>query len=199
MLAAAPPLRDWRKPLMRFAPFVVASIALHAFTFVSYGPGGDSRAMSAQTPVIHAQLTVTPGDVVMPSGPTPVPAEARTQHVVVAEPVRDLAQSSAGADLSMPAPEKWFTAQEVDTRAEPLTSVHIDYPSGTFADGRVRLALYIDERGIVRKANVDAAAPPGLFDELALDTWSNVRFSPAVKSGVAVKSQKLVELYFSPR
>jgi TonB family protein len=62
----------------------------------------------------------------------------------------------------------------------------------------VRLLLHIDERGVVRKAHVEESLPEGMFDDAALSAWTDVRFSPALKDGLAVKSRKLLEISFSP-
>jgi protein TonB len=103
--------------------------------------------------------------------------------------------------VNLPLPEKWFTAEELSIRAEPLGDVQMTYPPELAAKaqaGQVRLLLYIDERGVVHKAQIHASAPEGVFDEIALKAWRDVRFSPARKDGVAVKSQKLLEISFAP-
>jgi protein TonB len=105
----------------------------------------------------------------------------------------------AGADL--PIPEKWYTAAELDVRAEPLGEVRLEYPpelEGTGIPGRVRILLYIDERGVVTRMQITEAEPLRLFDTAAMAAWTDVKFSPAKKGGVAVKSQKLLELDFRP-
>jgi protein TonB len=62
----------------------------------------------------------------------------------------------------------------------------------------VRLLLFIDERGVVTRMQIDEAEPARLFDAAAMRAWTDVKFSPAQKNGVAVKSQKLLELSFRP-
>ena len=64
--------------------------------------------------------------------------------------------------------------------------------------GRVRIALFIDEHGWVRNAEVLASQPELLFDEVAVSAWQNVRFSPALMKHQAVKSKKLLEINFAP-
>jgi TonB family protein len=85
-------------------------------------------------------------------------------------------------------------------RAEPLTPVNLGYPEHLAARiyGRVRIALFIDERGWVRKAQVLASEPERLFDLAAIQAWQDVRFSPALKGDVPVKSEKLLEIDFVP-
>lgn len=102
----------------------------------------------------------------------------------------------------MPVPERWYEAAELDRRAQPLSPVEPVYPPElaglSAAPAKVRLRLFIDERGTVRKLEIAMAGPRPEFDEAAMRAWEGVRFSPAMKDGVTVKSQKLLELAFSP-
>jgi TonB family protein len=103
--------------------------------------------------------------------------------------------------MAGPAPDKWYSAEEVDARAEPLAPFRLGYPerlAGSRIKGRVRIALFIDEQGWVRNAEVLASQPERLFDEVAVSAWQNVRFSPAVMRHQAVKSKKLLEINFEP-
>jgi TonB family protein len=110
------------------------------------------------------------------------------------------AQNVHASGIALPLPDTWHNAGELDVRAEPLTSVHIPYPPDIAggAAGRVRLRLFIDERGYVVKTEIAASQPRGLFDQIAIHAWQDVRFSPARKDGATVKSQKLLELDFVP-
>lgn len=86
-------------------------------------------------------------------------------------------------------------------RAEPLAPVELAYPvelEGTGIVGQVRVRLFIDERGVVIKAEIAASKPDHMFDKSALERWRWVRFTPARKSGVDVESQKLLQLDFHP-
>ena len=96
--------------------------------------------------------------------------------------------------------DKWYSAAEVDTRAEPLDPVRLSYPqvAGSRTSGRVQLALFIDEEGLVRKAQVLEARPQRIFDDAAIRAWTEVRFTPALKYGQPVKSEKLLEIEFMP-
>jgi TonB family protein len=103
--------------------------------------------------------------------------------------------------IASPAADKWYTAEEVDARAEPLAPFRLGYPerlAGSRIKGRVRIALFIDEQGWVRNAEVLASQPERLFDEVAVSAWQNVRFSPAFMKHQAVKSKKLLEINFEP-
>jgi TonB family protein len=116
------------------------------------------------------------------------------------ELARTYASDREPASVAYPVPDKWHTAEEVDVRAEPLTPVNLVYPeqSATRIRGRVRIALFIDERGWVRKAQVLASEPKRFFDDAAIRAWQDVRFSPALKGDVPVKSEKVLEMDFTP-
>lgn len=86
-------------------------------------------------------------------------------------------------------------------RAEPLAPVELAYPvelEGTGIVGQVRARLFIDERGVVIKAEIAASKPDSMFDKSAIEGWRWARFTPASKNKVAVKSQKLLQLDFQP-
>jgi TonB family protein len=97
--------------------------------------------------------------------------------------------------------DRWYTAEELDTRAEPLTLANLTYPPEVMPFrmvGRVRLALFIDEQGFVQKAKVIDSDPQGTFEAAAVEAWQHVRFTAAQKNGHPVKSEKILEIEFSP-
>jgi protein TonB len=144
----------------------------------------------------HAEVT---SEVFVDTAPPPVAASTGPQDLI-----KNREEPAAAGGLTagaFPVPERWLSADELSVRAEPLTDVQIQYPAdlaqrGVF--GRVRLVLHIDERGVVRKTQVEESHPEGLFDDAALSAWASVRFSPALKDGLAVKSRKLLEVSFLP-
>jgi TonB family protein len=189
-----------------------ASIALHALTLSANGVELKStRYTVPNATVLHAAL--------MPVESTSVPTDSTindayhvehpdlsrqvtTQYASTWNQPEDLATVDNAEDpIAGPAPDKWYTAEEVDVRAEPLASLKLGYPerlAGSRITGRVRIALFIDEEGWVRNAEVVASQPERLFDEIAVSAWQNVRFLPALMSRQAVKSKKLLEIEFHP-
>jgi TonB family protein len=193
----------------RLFGFVAASLALHAGTLISFPPAGLVSALdrgAAQSRPLYATLA--------PAARTHFAASENTdtQALQQANPARgnaDTPVSDANAEARMgvpggadlPFPDKWYTASELDVRAEPLGEVRLSYPEeleGSGIPGRAHVLLFIDERGVVRKTHLVESEPARLFDNAALRAWGDVRFSPAKKRGVAVKSQKLIELEFKP-
>ena len=195
----------------RLICFVGASFALHAVTLVGFPPSGVSSAPyrgPTEPHVLHATLAAAQRVHFAGSGADATDAR-QASTPADAKPPSDAPQSEAhaqaregvpgGADL--PFPDKWYTAKELEVRAEPLSEIQLDYPEeleGTGIPGRVQIVLFIDERGIVRRTAIVESEPAKLFDKAALRAWVDVKFSPARKDGVAVKSQKRLELSFLP-
>jgi protein TonB len=192
----------------RLVLFVAVSVALHAVTILGVGPfrvAGFTPGAGFAGFELHATLVPAPAAQPESAGAL---EEAPQRDAAPAEDKQSPAperkasvQPAPESGLALPSPEKWFTAREVDERAEPLTSIALRYPEelrGKLVAGKVRLRLFIDERGVVRKMQVAASDPSGMFDEAAKRAWADVRFRPALKGGAPVKSQKVIELTYVP-
>lgn len=100
-------------------------------------------------------------------------------------------------------PEKYFSAGEVDIRAEPITDL---IPVQTLAKletsqavpGHLKMRLLIDETGRVIDAEILEAYPPNLVELITPAQLRDVTFAPARISGMAVKSQKIIEFKIDP-
>jgi protein TonB len=182
------------RTVARLAAFACASVLLHALTLAIYIPEGAGNARRdgpTQPRVIRAVLAPLP--------PVETPSEAAAP-VPPAKPAPDFSPGANEASRPLN-PNKWYAASELDTRAEPLGPVELEYPEALEPKrivGHVQLMLYIDENGVVRNAEVTESSPPGLFDDAAIRGWRSVKFAPAMKNGFAVKSRKLLELDFLP-
>jgi TonB family protein len=186
------------RSVRRFAVFAVASFALHAATLVSFPPSGVAGAPyrgQALPEPLHATLSP-------PLAAAPAANDAPQARASVPQQEAKAGPRQGVPDgIDVPFPDKWYTAAEVDVRAEPVGAVDLSYPEeleGSGIPGRVHLLLFIDERGVVRRMHIADAEPARLFDKAAMRSWTDITFSPAKKNGVAVKSQKLLELDFRP-
>ena len=97
--------------------------------------------------------------------------------------------------------DPYYTARELDVRAEPINDVDLVYPRRAYemrTKGRVVLRIFINERGAIDEVSVVEAAPPGVFEEAALTATRALQFTPAMKNGRNVKSQKTIEVAFDP-
>ena len=201
---AQAPFRN-RRGLRRLVAFGAVSLALHALTFGSYHPGAgvDHAPGRAPHPVLHAVLAPrAPAPLQLDASPAPAPLQDSSPTPPAPDPLPSPTESGPRGTIPIPIAERWYGPTEVDTRAEPLTVVQPDYPAalagGLAVPATVRLRLYIDERGAVRKMEVERSGPRAEFDDAALRAWERVRFTPATREGQPVKSQKLIELDFVP-
>jgi protein TonB len=121
------------------------------------------------------------------------------------EPSRTEARETApdphsGADLGL-ATDRYYLSSEVDVRAEPIGETNLVYPQSAYQQrlpGKVTVSILISQRGSVDEVAVVKADPPGIFEQAALSAARELKFSPALRGGRAVKSKKLVEVEFDP-
>jgi TonB family protein len=192
--------------VQRLCAFVCASIALHALILAAYSPNasGLRSQRGASAPVLHARLATAPADPVSnaPAGPhrsaSGTGLDTSSSEAAPASSTGDRLRAG-GADI--PLPEKWYTATELSVLAQPLVMPVLRYPealAGSGVSARVRVKVFVDERGAVRKTEIVESGPHPAFDAAAVSAWDEMRFSPAIRDGTAVKSQKLLELDFEP-
>ncbi|MCC7487851.1 MAG: TonB family protein [Burkholderiales bacterium] len=190
---------------VRLAAFIGLSAILHLLT----GYGSDPFGLDAprfDRPAAGMELRATLATGRAPAAPDEsADAAAATAPATASSPPRagggSTSSTPAETGSRLPVPDKWHLASEVDVRAEPITSVALRYPEnlrGEPVAGVVRLRLFIDEGGVVRKLQIAASEPAGVFDDAARSAWQEVRFSPARRNGTAVKSQKLIEVTYQP-
>ena len=178
---------------LRLVTFVAGSLVLHALLLAGHvpRPSGEAWAPAEKHSVVRAVIApVSPGGAGVASSPADVDTASSGQPG---------ASLRNGANL--PRPNKWFRAVELDVLAIPTTLPKFEYPhalAGSGVNARVQILLFIDERGIVRRTEVLKRGPMAEFDTAATQTWKSVVFIPAMKAGIAVKSQKLLEVQFQP-
>lgn len=100
------------------------------------------------------------------------------------------------------APEsEYLTAEKVDKRAEMIGDLALEYPDAAAIRGTqilVVLRVLIEESGEVGGVQVVSTSAEQSYGELARQAFLSARFKPAEKDGRPVKSQKTVEVSFSP-
>ena len=130
----------------------------------------------------------------------PLSAPARTTEPAKAESRETAADPRSGADLGL-ATDRYYLSSEVDVRAEPIGETNLVYPQLAYQQrlpGKVTVSILISQRGSVDEVSVVKAEPPGIFEQAALNAVRELKFSPALRGGRAVKSKKLVEVEFDP-
>ena len=163
-----------------------ASLAIHAalaaaLAVVAGGWLPGSRAPAAKPDALLATLRAQPA----PAPHKTAPASERS--------ARGAGDTTTGAALPKP---YYLPAAELTERPLPLAAIEPSFPSGASATGRVKLRLYINERGAVDAIDITEAEPAGEFEQAAVQAFSEARFTPGRKDGTAVKSQIALEVRF---
>jgi TonB family protein len=100
--------------------------------------------------------------------------------------------------LLPPAPE-YRPRSALETSPKLINEVTPIYPDNDeLQEGSVVLRLLIDEKGKVDDVAVVRSTPAVLFDRSAINAFQQAQFLPGKYLGIAVKSQLLIEVKFTP-
>lgn len=89
--------------------------------------------------------------------------------------------------------------REPPRRPMLLAPLNFSYPPNTrMQNGRVRVRVLLDERGAIEDVRSVAAAPPGLFEQAAVDVVRKGRYAPAAAGSVPVRSYLFLEVSYGP-
>jgi periplasmic protein TonB len=193
------------QPARRLAIGVAASVAVHAAIVLGIAPPL-APARTAEPQVLTIELrrpapTETAAAVVLDTD-----AEHRAPSATPANPVVSRARPRSGqpgpAPVRLEFPfDRYYKASELDVRAQPTNEVQLVYPKTAYEmrlKGRVVVNIFINEHGMIDALSVVNAVPVGIFEDHALAATRALTFTPAIKNGHAVKSQKLIEVTFNP-
>ena len=200
---------------IRLAGWVTASALAHLFA-VSTGPTGlPSRTMDSQA-VFTANISYIVPETPVTLQPLLEPDDRSS--------LQDAKEAVEKADIPRIGVEPFGTAKmslqpddsalhasvpsgsylgirDVDVRADPLNEVLLHYPSGAYIrriSGVVRFKLFISVEGELDRAEQLAAEPPGIFEQSAWNAVKQLKFRPALKYGMPVKSEKTIDVVFDP-
>ena len=105
------------------------------------------------------------------------------------------------ASLNLPqVPDRYFSAGEVDIRAEPVVDLippEANQPKGR-QSGRLKLRLLIDEFGTVTSIEIMESVPFGFTEDSVPAFIKGVLFNPARLNSLAVKSEKIIVIDYAP-
>lgn len=194
-------------PMTRIAVGIAISAAAHLLVVVSLGPRVAREAAwpsPLQVEIMRAAPPETSTEIAIPglsdhggaAAPAQLAAETRSQE----NPSHALAAREAAVQFDLPL-DRYLTARELDVRAAPINVVQLVYPKQAYEmriRGKVILRIFINEKGGIDRISMLAATPPGVFEETALTAAQALQFSPALKNGRQVKSQKTIEVAFDP-
>lgn len=178
-----------RKPPTLTAALVTRPQAPAAATFIlPADPGQPSAPLPPREPPVSDEPQAVPLQGMLEVLPAPIESplgaedEGTLPQIVVAQP-----------------DAVFYTAGEVDRGASFITDVQPEYPEEAHfrnIEGYVDIRIFIDEAGFVRDIKVEAAEPPGFFEEAAVSAFRTAKFDPAYKDNRPVKSQKTIRISF---
>ena len=199
-------------PTRRFYLGLGLSIALHAVVVLNIAPASyrNTSAPLLLTVDIQPRSLEQASASPLPERSAPPLVEATPEAApTVIEPATQQPASRADAPptadqkmVGYSAPQDYyFTLAEIEVRPQPINEVDLVYPALAYAmrtRGKVLLTLFISEEGAVDDVKLIGATPPGIFEEAALTATLALKFSPAMRYGQRVKSQKTIEVNFDP-
>lgn len=165
---------------------------------VAYAPPQPLRVeIRDVTPAADAAaITASQSDFSAPAASAPAAPDAAKP-----DPREQAQEPHSGPDFGL-ATDRYYASNEVDVRAEPIGETPLlVYPRPAYQQriaGKVVVSILISQLGNVDDVAVVKAEPAGVFEEAALSAARELKFSPALRAGRAVKSKKLVEVKFDP-
>lgn len=198
----------------RLGAALVVSLLIHAIAVLALGslpglrhlPMHDAGVLEVMLPSLPATQ-----DEQRVAGGHPLASDGRVAHADrhVGKP-QSKQEQPTGATLpsperpiaaGLPTPGHYYSARELQEVPHPVNDVLLRYPPNAYARGiagEVTIRLLIDEAGAVDRASVVKAEPAGIFETAALDAARQLRFSPALRQGQPVKSEKTIAITFDP-
>lgn len=181
----------------RLVASIGVSCALHAALLVTLplgqpvGVAGGSRADTSALRIFLAKQGARLTDVGVAAG---------RSDGAVALPSRQPATGEAAAIGIPHAPPEliYWAPGELDAHPRSLESVDPALPAeaDAVASGKIRLLLFIDAEGHVRRVLVESSDLRPVFAEAAAEAFRRTRFSPGKVGGQAVASWMRVEVSY---
>ena len=161
------------------------------------------------------------------AAPTPMPKSAPSQSAprivrgktaVLADPKKidpkPSIEPSTETRLDAPPPEseifsgepppegpRYYRAGELDERPQPIVLPEPEIADaagpGSNQAGYLVVQVLINESGTVDRVIFLISDPDGVFDDATTRSFSAARFRPALKNGLAVKSEMIIEIKFA--
>ena len=155
----------------------------------SSAPSADHAAVRAESTRSAASAQRVPSTDALP-----MPVISDDESPALADMAQPGVPGATGADRYVPRPE--LTVAPVIDRSPSLL-----YPDDGPATGLyvARLALYIDETGMVRRVEADGRPLPEVLEKAARDAFMSTQFSPGQIDGETVKSLIRIEVTFESR
>jgi len=155
------------------------------------------KRLALAAPAASQRNRIPPAQPQVPSSPEPIETPVPAAQTL---PAGDRSPEPEVLTASLP-DRVHYAARELDVYPQPLNRIEPVYPQTALAGeigGSVTLLLLIDESGRVTDVSVVDASPQDVFEESALRALAATAYSPAQKSGRAVRSRILVKVDYDP-
>ena len=192
---------------LRIAAWITISATVHVLITLGLSPRVTAK-MAWPSP-LHIEVSLAPptadpheiSGIVSSDDAVRVAAKPQDSDMLAAEKRSHAPASDAGmVQFEFPF-DRYFSAKELDVRASQINEVQLIYPKQAYEmriAGKATLRIFINEQGSIDMISILQATPPGVFDEAAFTAAQALQFSPALKNGREVKSQKTIEVVFNP-
>lgn len=156
------------------------------------GSRGGSGPMPASRQILIATLSPMPNRVQSTAAVRQAPAD--TRQAAGDKP----SGSTLGAGLLPISSPGYFTSDQLSKRPQAVLVPELDTErtQPIIVSGNMILQLWINERGHVVNAAIEASALPAIFAETALDAFQRARFVPGERDGRRVGSLIRIEIRY---
>ncbi|HUN67768.1 MAG TPA: energy transducer TonB [Burkholderiales bacterium] len=190
----------WNDEFARLAGPLAVSLGLH-LSAVAALEGLPQRVSSAALGLQNRGATRL--EVAFRAAPQPMAPQTEGYVPPVAPSLAPPLPEPGGAPEELADATRYFAARDLDVKPEPLAPVDPPYPNDAYLrniPGRVLVRLTIDAHGVVERAEILRADPPGQFEEAVLSAFRAARFSPGMRGGRPVGVQMTLEVrYHGPQ
>jgi TonB family protein len=175
-------------PGFRLPAAFAASLALHTALAAALAALAGGWQTAASRPPVRGDALFATLRVAQPAGTSTRPAATAPRNTS-GNP------GGSGPVALLPKPY-YYRASELTEPPLMLAAIEPRFPSDAPDTGRVKMRLYISERGSVDAIDVTEAEPAGEFEQAARQAFAEARFRPGYKNGTAVRSQIALEVRF---
>jgi len=166
----------------------------------------------APAPLLAPSETAEALPVAEPVAPPPAQRAPTATEAQPATPAADAPQpepasappaapaSAPGVTITSSVDLTYYSARDVDVHPRALREIVPDYPPDADRQrlsGNVRLQLKLEADGRVSDIEIVNAAPPGVFNDSAIQAFRDARFAPAQKNGRPVRALVLIEVLYN--
>lgn len=188
-----------RNSLAHLFPFLGISLILHSLLLLLTVADGKQSNQTKPKP-FNVDIQYIYSNTSSASHLPSQSSRARKQHDNLQQPpgLKATAPSSA-PKIILGDPERYYEYSELDTPPQPESLINPEYPltaKESGVTGELKLALWIDQNGMLIKTEIIKSVPAGVFDETTLKAFDSVHFIPGYIAGRAVKSRVEITIKF---